>query len=79
MAGKRSETMQRAVCVAVMDQLAVVIKRSPFLGVMVFQFVNGKRNCYFVESFMTLFQGCTVRCLKKCTEGAVAQRIAVLL
>jgi hypothetical protein len=33
-------------CGAVMDQLAVVIKRRPFLGVMVFLFVNGKRRCW---------------------------------
>lgn len=60
--GKRSKTMQRDLCVAVMDQLAVLIKRPTFLGVMVILFVNGNRHCCVLMShFVALCEGCSVR------------------
>ena len=56
-----------------MDQLAVVIKRPPLLGVMVIVFVNGKRRCCVLLSHSVLYVKVVL-----CEGRAVGHRIGVL-
>ena len=66
-------------CVSVMDQLAVMIKRPSLNGVMVTLFVNGKRRYRVLSSHPSVYLKDVLRRLKKCKQGAVRHRIAVLL